>query len=285
MLGHKLCQVLAGHEVVGLVRKPVVDYEEYSQVLTGVSLVGGVDVLEEEHLAGVLREVRPEFVVNCVGLVKQLEEADDPVLGVAVNSLLPHRLGRLCADIGARLIHISTDCVFDGQRGAYTESDLPNARDFYGRSKALGETLPAETHAVTLRTSFIGRELKANTHGLIEWFLAQQGGAVSGFARVIYSGLTSLELAGVIRRIVDRDPGLTGVHQVASEPISKYDLLMLVREIYDLDIDIRRAEEPISDRSLIMDSFAEATGFVAPSWREMISRMYEDPTPYQRWKQ
>ncbi|MDH3743577.1 MAG: SDR family oxidoreductase [Acidobacteriota bacterium] len=284
MLGHKVCQLLKGHKVVGLVRGAVVQYQVFPLVFDNVSLRGEVDVLSGDRLRTVLQEEQPQFVINCVGVVKQLEEANDPCLTVAINSLLPHQLARWCGEIGARLVHISTDCVFDGSRGSYLESDVSDARDFYGRSKALGETLPAETAALTLRTSFIGRELKSRTHGLVEWFLAQSGKGVDGYANVIYSGVTSIELAKVILRLVDDRMNLSGVFQVASEPISKYDLLTLIRQAYGLEIEVRRSQTPVSDRSLVMGAFSDATGYKAPSWAQMISAMHDDPTPYEKWK-
>ena len=170
MLGHKVCQVLAssGHRVVGCLRGDVASALALGPVFEGVELVGGLDVLAGDDLEREIELRSPDVVVNAVGLVKQLEEAGDPYLAVAINSLLPHRLAGVCERTGARLIHISTDCVFDGRRGGYVETDLPNAQDLYGRSKALGETTPAEPAALTLRTSFIGRELTEPRHGLVE---------------------------------------------------------------------------------------------------------------------
>ena len=280
MLGHKVCQALTGHERFGLVRRPAARYAEYHELFDGVELVGGIDALDGDSLERAVRRLAPTAIVNCVGIVKQLEAAEDPYLAVSINSLLPHRLARLAAALGSRLVHISTDCVFDGSRGAYRETDRWNAADLYGRSKALGETTATQTAAVTLRTSFIGRELGQPTHGLVEWLLGQRGGAVNGFVRSIYSGLTSLELAAVIRRVVERHPELSGVYQVGGPAISKYDLLRLIGEIYGLDVEIRRAEEPLIDRSLVSEAFRQATGYAAPSWREMIRAMFDDPTPY-----
>lgn len=279
MLGHKVCQRLRG-EAIGLVRQPEGAYRDLGGIFDEVDLVGGVDVLAGESLERALDRLQPTAIVNCVGLVKQLEEAVDPYLAVAINSLLPHRLARFCGQANARLIHISTDCVFSGRTGGYRESDPHDVDDLYGRSKSLGETLPSERRAVTLRTSFIGRELGSSTHGLIEWFLAQNRGDVNGFERVIYSGLTSLELADVIARVLAEAPEVHGVYHVASEPISKYDLLMLVREVYGLDITVRSAQEPVCDRSLSPAAFRSATGYEAPSWSAMIRSMYEDATPY-----
>ncbi len=280
MLGHKICQRLRGHEVIGLVRREAAAYDAFPEVFAGVRLIGGVDVLRSEDLESTVREIAPRAVVNCVGLVKQLEEAEDPYLAVAINAYLPHRLARLCAELGARLVHVSTDCVFDGTRGAYRESDLTDAVDLYGRSKALGETGERESAAVTLRTSFVGRELTAPRHGLLEWFLAQDGGRVVGFDRVIYSGLTSIELSRVVQRVVDADGELHGLYQVAGAPVSKYELLRLVRRIYDLDVEIEKAAEPVCDRSLSADAFSQALGYVAPTWEEMIHQVHLDPTPY-----
>lgn len=280
MLGHKVCQAFARHERIGLVRRPAADYADHRRILAGVELVGGIDALDGDSLEIALRRLVPDAVVNCVGLVKQHEAAEDPYLAVSLNALLPHRLARLAAELGARLVHISTDCVFDGSRGRYRESDRSDATDLYGRSKALGETTSGQAAAVTLRTSFIGRELWRPTHGLLEWLLGRAGGSVNGFAGSIYSGLTALELAGVIRRVVEGHPELVGVYQVGGPPISKYDLLRLIAETYGLEIEIRRVEEPVIDRSLVTEAFRQATGYEAPSWREMIVQTYQDATPY-----
>ena len=280
MLGHKVCQAFAGDEPVGLVRRPAGDYSGRRAIFDGVRLLGGIDALAPRALEETIRELAPDVIVNCVGVVKQLAAAEDPYLAVSLNALLPHRLARLCGESGPRLVHVSTDCVFDGAKGGYRESDRVDAIDLYGRSKALGETTPGQAGAVTLRTSFVGRELGRPTHGLLEWLLARHGGAVDGFAGAIYSGLTSLELAGVIRRVVERHPELTGVYHVGGPPISKYDLLRLMVEIYGLDVEVRERGEPVIDRSLVSDRFRRATGYRAPSWREMIEKMFRDPTPY-----
>ncbi len=285
MLGHKVCQVLGRtkHEVAGTLRDDVNAHPAYRDLYREMTLLEKVDVLDDESLERAIRSVEPEFVVNCIGIVKQLPEAEDPFLSVAINSFLPHRLARLCQQRNCRLIHISTDCVFDGSKGNYLETDLTNAEDLYGRSKALGETQSSQTSALTLRTSFIGRELKASTHGLIEWFLTQGGQRVQGFAGVTYTGLTSLELAAVIGCIVDGGIELNGTRQVASEPINKYQLLCLVRDVYGLDIEIDQVTEPTFERSLIMSSFSEVMGYSAPSWKQMIVDMHQDPTPYNVW--
>ena len=280
MLGHKLCQCLSEHEIIGTVKKDTGFYDKYHHIFKNVRLIGGVDVLDNEKLEQTIRNVAPDVIINCIGIVKQLKEANNAFLSIAINSLLPHKLAILCADIGTRLITISTDCVFDGNRGGYRENDFSDARDLYGKSKFLGETASEETAAVTLRTSFIGRELMTPTHGLIEWFLAQQNKTVRGFEKAVYSGFTSIELARIIALIIKNYPDICGVYQVASKPITKYNLLHLVKEIFELDVNITSDKDFCCNLSLNMDRFTQTTGYIAPSWEEMIHMMYKDPTDY-----
>ena len=216
-------------------------------------VVAGVDVENIDSLARLLAQVRPQVVINCVGLVKQLAEADDPLQAIPINSLLPHRLARLCELVGARLVHISTDCVFAGTRGLYRETDPADAQDLYGRSKHLGEV--DRPHAVTLRTSIIGHEL-AGAHGLVGWFLAQSG-TVRGFTRAVFSGLPTVELARVIRDHVLPHPELHGLHHVSAAPISKHDLLCLVAQVYGKAITITADEQLVIDRSLDSTRFRQ----------------------------
>ena len=287
MLGHKLCQLLppAGVEVAATVRRDAAAYRRYRTVFEDVQLIGGVDALDDASLQRAVREFDPQAIVNCIGIIKQLPEAHDALLSVGINSYLPHRLARLCEQQGRRLIHISTDCVFDGRKGGYRESDPSDAEDLYGKSKFLGETLDNERAALTLRTSIIGRELTEPGHGLLEWFLAQQGKKVRGFARAIYSGLTTHELANVIALVIRKHPQLHGLCQVASEPINKYDLLCLIRDVYSVDVGIERDEAFAIDRGMVMERFLRETGYAAPDWPTMIRTMHEDPTPYSEWKQ
>ena len=147
---------------------------------------------------------------------------------IPINSLLPHRLARLCELSGARLVHISTDCIFAGDKGGYLETDPSDAIDLYGRSKFLGEV--SYRNSVTLRTSIIGHELQSS-HGLINWFLAQDK-QCKGFSQAIFSGLPTVVLAGIIRDVVIPNEDLFGVYHVASQPISKYNLLKLVADVY-----------------------------------------------------
>ena len=236
-----------------------------------LQIVSGVDVENVDHLTRLFALTRPDVVINCIGLVKQLAEADDPLAAIPINALLPHRLARLCDVAGARLIHVSTDCVFTGTKGMYLEDDASDAKDLYGRSKYLGEV--DYPHAVTLRTSIIGHELNS-AHGLVGWFLAQQGG-VKGFTRAIFSGLPTIELARVIRDVVIPSPELHGVHHVSAEPISKYELLCLVAQVYGKTIEVTPDDNLAIDRSLDSSRFRGLTGYAPPAWPELIRNMHQ----------
>jgi dTDP-4-dehydrorhamnose reductase len=234
-------------------------------------VVTGIDVLNGDILASLFAAVRPDAVVNCVGIVKQLTEADDPLVAIPINSLLPHRLARLCAAGGARLIHVSTDCVFSGSKGMYTEDDPSDATDLYGRSKYLGEV--DYPNAVTLRTSIIGHEL-TGAHGLVQWFLSQRG-TVRGFTKAVFSGLPTVELASVIHQFVLPDDGLHGVYHVSAMPIDKCTLLGLVAEEYKHAIDVVPDGNVVIDRSLDSSRFRSVTGYAPAPWHELIARMRE----------
>lgn len=235
------------------------------------NLVCGVDVENIDSLTGLFAHLRPDAVINCIGLVKQLAEADDPLAAIPINALLPHRLARLCDVAGARFIHMSTDCVFAGTKGNYLESDIPDAQDLYGRSKLLGEVVAAP-HAITLRTSIIGHEL-ASAHGLVGWFLAQSG-SVKGYQRAIFSGFPTVELACIIRDHVLPNPQLHGLYQVSAAPIDKLALLKLLAAEYGCSTEIVPDDKIVIDRSLDSSRFRQVTGYTPPDWPELVRRMH-----------
>ena len=281
MLGHKLVQALAAHfDTWTTVRGSAAAYERY-RLIDGAQVIAGIDAHTFEDVIAAFATVRPQAVINCIGIIKQLPTAADPILNLTINSLLPHRLQQLCRATGARLIHFSTDCVFSGRTGRYTEDDPSDALDLYGRSKFLGET--SGEGALTIRSSVIGREL-STTSGLVEWFLSQRGGVVRGYTRAIYSGFTTLVMARVVRSVLCEQPALCGTVQISSEPISKYELLGLLREAYGVPIDIVPDDSVQIDRTLDSSRFRRLTGFVPPSWREMIEELAADKTPYEEWK-
>lgn len=271
MLGNAMLRYFAAtgqHHVAGSARSAagvrMLAPDLQSRVITGV------DVENVDSLARLLAQLRPHVVINCVGLIKQLTEADDPLQAIPINALLPHRLARLCLLAGARLVHISTDCVFAGSRSLYREQDPADAQDLYGRSKHLGEV--DYPNAVTLRTSIIGHEL-AGAHGLVSWFLAQAG-AVRGFTRAVFSGLPTVELARVISDHVLPHPELHGLHHVSAAPISKYELLRLIAQTYGKTIEITPDEGLVIDRSLDSSRFRSLTNYNPPGWPELVRSMH-----------
>jgi len=233
------------------------------------NIIKGVDLTTSDALIKLYSEVRPNIVINCVGVVKQLEDANDTLITIPVNTLLPHRLARVGDLYGAKLIHISTDCVFSGKEGYYTENDIPDAKDLYGISKHLGEVIYSNT--VVLRTSIIGHELNTS-HSLVNWFLSQEG-KVKGFTKAIFSGLPTVELARVIEEYVLPNKKLEGLYHVSSLPINKFDLLNLIKKQYNKDITIEESDSLVIDRSLNSSKFRTATGYNPPSWPDLVKLM------------
>lgn len=232
-------------------------------------IIVGIDVEKHDDLTDLMNRVRPQVIINCIGLIKQLAQAEDPLAALPINALLPHRLARLAELAGARLIHVSTDCVFKGQKGDYSESHVPDATDLYGRSKLLGEV--DRPNAVTLRTSIIGHEL-ASAHGLVEWFLAQKG-PVKGYQRAVFSGLPTVELARVVRDHVLPRPDMRGVWHISSEPVNKYELLQMLKKAYGKSIKIVPDEQLVIDRSLNSKRFQVETGWRPAPWSDLIEGM------------
>jgi dTDP-4-dehydrorhamnose reductase len=270
MLGHQLLKSWQSlHDLRVTLRGSADKYGQYG-LFTGDNAFFGVDVLDFDSISAAVQAFKPEAIVNAVGIVKQRSEASDAILSIEVNSLLPHRLSQLCSETGARLVHLSTDCVFSGSKGMYTEEDLEDARDLYGRSKLLGEV--GDKSSVTLRSSIIGMELSRNK-SLIEWFLAQRG-EVSGFTRAIYSGFTTVEMARIINKVLTEHPDLHGVWQVASDPIDKFSLLeILQNQLGDGRRTLTRNDDFVCDRSLNGQRFSKRVGYETPSWETMLEEL------------
>ena len=267
MLGHAVYDVLSkspGLEVFGASRSRMPKDWRADRLLSGVN------ALDQDDLLRAIRFSRPDVIINAVGVIKQLESAKDPLVVVPINTLLPHRLAALAETVGARLVHVSTDCVFTGAKGDYRESDLSDATDLYGASKHMGEVVDRKA-AITLRTSIIGRELHS-ANGLIEWFL-QAERRVKGFRRAIFSGLPTVELAEVIRDHVLPRPELYGLYHVSAEPISKLELLELASEIFARPAEFDPVDEPRIDRSLNSDRFRAETGYTPAAWRDLLTKM------------
>ena len=283
MLGHKLFQILHSRfpQVYCTTREDVHKHPfDKVELLQGCDVITRVDVTETDKLFKLLQSHRPDYIINCVGIIKQRDEAKMPIPSITLNSLLPHQLAVMAKKWNGRVIHFSTDCVFSGKRGFYSETDVSDAEDLYGRSKYLGEV--STENALTLRTSIIGHELVRH-RSLLDWFLSQNNKSVRGFTKVIYSGITTNQMAEVITMVLQKFPTLSGLFQVVSEPISKYRLLCLFRDAYGLKLEIIPDDKEVLDRSMEGDKFLRTTGYVSPSWPELVSELAQDNTPYDRW--
>jgi dTDP-4-dehydrorhamnose reductase len=272
MLGHQLLKSLSGrHEIKVTLRQNQGAYQAGALFFEGNSFFG-IDVRSLERLTEVCAEFRPEVIINAVGIVKQRPTAKESIPSLEINSLLPHRLAVLCKAMGARLIHLSTDCVFSGKKGSYQESDPSDAEDLYGKTKYLGEL--HENHCLTLRTSIIGREL-SRKKSLFEWFMAQKR-TVSGFSRALYNGFTTIEMARIIDLMLVQHPEASGVWQVSSEPIDKCTLLKLFREKTGKDVEIIADKSFVCDRTLDSTRFRTAFAYTPPAWDAMISELAKE---------
>lgn len=281
MLGHKLVQVWKEKfDVWATVRDNFENYKKF-QIFDRQKTLENIDVGNIEALEKIVKKIQPDVIVNAVGIIKQIKDSKDIIKTLNTNAVFPHQLAEIAKKYNARLICISTDCVFDGKEGNYTEDDVPNADDLYGKSKNLGEVI--NQNCLTIRTSIIGRELQTK-HSLVEWFLSNNGKKVKGFVNAIYSGFPTVYLAEILENIIVNHKKIFGLYHVSSEPINKFELLKLLKNAYKIDIEIERFEDFYIDRSLNSAKFREATGFVPPFWKELIGKMADDPTPYDDWK-
>ncbi|HKX28480.1 MAG TPA: SDR family oxidoreductase [Blastocatellia bacterium] len=284
MLGHKMFQILRERfpDTHGAIRSSINDprWRKVTLFQRG-NVIDHFDAAETARARKILLDLRPQVIVNCVGLIKQRSEAKDAAANIALNALLPHQLAEICGEYGARLIQISTDCIFSGSRGNYTEEDPSDAEDLYGRTKYLGEV--ARENTLTLRTSIIGREL-IHRQSLLEWFLSQNSAKVRGFKHAWYSGVTTNHLAEAVGDLIQKFPGMSGLYQLTSPTITKYELLCLLREAYQLHIEIVPDESFYCNRSLDGDKFNRETGYQSPPWPTLVERLVDDPTPYQLWR-
>lgn len=275
MIGSAMFRVLSstvGWIVYGTIRTTVA--KSFFDPHQAKQLIDGIDIDRFDDVVRVMGQVKPDVVINCIGLTKHHANCNDPLQAIPINALLPHRLAHLCAAASARLIHISTDCVFAGTHGNYSEADQGDATDIYGKAKLLGEiTYP---HTVTLRTSTIGHELQS-TYGLLEWFLSQTS-SCKGFTRAIFSGLPNTVFAQVVRDYVIPNVQLSGLYHVGADAINKYDLLRLIASMYSKRIEIIRDDSFVINRSFSSERFSNTTGYTAPKWLDLIQAMHDHHT-------
>lgn len=273
MLGYSLFSNLSEHanlSVFGTVRS--ITGKEHFFKDTQQQLISGVDAYDIGSLEQAVAEVAPDVVINCVGLIKQHGISKQHIDAVKINALLPHELANICDQVNAKLIHFSTDCVFTGDKGLYSEGSLPDARDLYGKSKCLGEV--GYGKHLTLRTSIIGHEL-ASSVSLVDWFLSQ-GESTKGFSKAVFSGLPTCYIAKLLVEYILPNPEVAGLLHLSAEPIDKYTLLKLIAEQYQKQITIAESQELVIDRSLNSDKFRQLTQFSPPAWSDLVEYMHAD---------
>jgi dTDP-4-dehydrorhamnose reductase len=269
MFGHQVFKTLRdSHDVGVTLHQPLFTYKQFG-LFDETNAFGGIDVCSFESLVEVFSKFKPQAVINAVGFVKQRDNTRETLPNLEINALLPHRVAKLCGISGARLIHISTDCVFSGLNGMRTEADTCAANDLYGRTKYLGEVTGSS--CFTIRTSIIGLEL-LRKRSLVEWFLAQDG-VVKGFRRAIYTGFTTVELSRIVGMLLERFPNAEGLYHVSSEQIDKYSLLCLLRERFGRKIEIVPDDALVIDRSLDSSKFRREFNYMPPSWSDMVAQM------------
>jgi dTDP-4-dehydrorhamnose reductase len=273
MLGYSLFSNLSEfpeYDVYGTVRS--LEDKERFFINHSSKIISNVDVSRQDDLEVAIANVKPNIVINCIGLIKQQGISKQYVDAISINSLLPHSLAVICDRFDAKLIHFSTDCVFTGNKGDYLESDMPDAQDLYGKSKCLGEVNYG--HHLTLRTSIIGHELSSNV-SLIDWFLSQKD-KTKGFSKAIFSGLPTCVVAKILAEKIIPNKCLTGLYQLSVDPIDKYSLLKLVASIYDKKIDIEESEELVINRSLNSEPLRKSIDLTVPTWESLITDMHSD---------
>jgi dTDP-4-dehydrorhamnose reductase len=276
MVGHTLIkQLSAKHEVFTILRDKM-DLQSskfFEKILKKDRCVLIDDINQYENLNIIIKQISPDIIINCIGVIKQRNDIKNTLNMIRINSLLPHILNDICHTNKIKLIHLSTDCVFSGNKGNYKESDNPDPIDKYGESKLLGEI--NEGSSLTIRTSFIGPEL-FNKKSLFEWIKSQKNTEIDGFENAIYSGLTTLTFAQVIENIIDKHLDLSGVWQVSSDSISKFELIKMINQKFNLNIKINRNSSFQCNRSLNSSKFKKKTAIKIPSWESMINNLYND---------
>jgi dTDP-4-dehydrorhamnose reductase len=277
MLGHRATALLSQrHDVVGTLRSPDPLLKRFAP---RAQLVTGVSVESPETVSALIDDLRPDAVINCIGIVKQKSEAHEAIPSIRTNSLFPHQVAEMCQAAGARFVHVSTDCVFTGDKGGYLESDAPDAPDLYGRSKLLGEVLDV-AGAVTVRTSIVGWELSHAT-GVLEWFAGKRGGSCDGYTKAVFSGLATSDLVDVFERLCSEWRDLDGLWHVSTDPISKYELLKTLDAALGWRVEIDPKDEPVIDRSLDSTRFRSRTGWSPRPWAETVVRLAAEREVYE----
>lgn len=279
LIGHKLFEIL-GQRFDNVIAVLHGSKDRFSAcgLFEGGNVVDNIDVRDFDAVTSMLEAKGADVILNCAGITKRRPEVNIPLIAITVNSLFPHRLADWAGERGKRVIHFSTDCVFDGADGPYTEESPTTGKDAYGKTKALGEI--DYPHSLTLRSSFIGRELSVHSE-LLDWFLAQRGQIIKGFTNAMYSGVSTQVLSRIVGDIIEKHPGLGGLYQLSvAEAISKYDLLCLARDAFGVDVEIIPDGDFVSKPILDSTKLRGEIPLDIPTWPEMMARLAADTKLY-----
>lgn len=275
MIGHKMYQIISkfNEDTWVTLRNDMSTYT-FSNIYKYEKVIDNIDLLDFKNLLNKLNEIKPDIIVNACGVTIRRGIEKIKFYSILLNSALPHFLNEWVASNNKRLIHFSTDCVFSGRKGDYLDSDIKDAYDLYGSTKSLGEIIDSK-FAITLRGSMIGRELENKTE-LLEWFLKQKNKNIKGFSEVIYSGITTVKMAEIVLRIINYYPNLTGIYNISSKPISKFDLLKLCNEHFDINAIIEMDDSYTSNKNLLSDKFYNEISIEQPNWIDLIRQLKDD---------
>lgn len=275
MIGHKMFLSLQrkNFKVYGTLKKTIQPYDRF-QIFTQENCIQNIDVTDRNSVEKILMQIRPDAILNCVGITLRKAEISDEIYCQNVNAEFPHFLNAWVIKNNSYLIHFSTDCVFSGKDGPYVEESSKSASDIYGRTKAAGEVIDS-SNCLTLRGSMIGRELVGKTE-LLEWALSKKEQTIKGFSKAMYSGVTTGVMANLVADLLVQKEKLSGLYQVSSQPISKYDLLKQINYAFELNMRIVEDATYASQKILISDKLKRKIGFVCPGWFEMVDELTKD---------
>jgi len=280
LIGHKLFEKLPAQfdKVYAVMHRTREELKQFDLFRDNPNVIYNVDVLEFKKLTGILTALQADVVLNCVGITKRKEEINIPSLAIETNSLYPHKLADWAKENNARVIHFSTDCVFDGSIGDYDEDSPTTGKDAYGLTKAMGEI--RYDHCLTIRSSFIGQELLGKSE-LLEWFLNQKSPTIKGFTKAFYSGVSTIYMCKVVADIIKNYPDISDLHTLARPtPISKYDLLCLAKEAYGSDVEIIPDDSFEIMPTLNGSKLAKKMNLEVPSWKEMMHELASENKNY-----
>ena len=275
MIGHKMYQTISKiHKDTWVtLRKSLTSYS-YSEIYNPAKVIDNIDLINFQTISNQLNKINPDIVVNACGITIRRGIETLKSNSIILNSALPHFLNEWVTSNNKRLIHFSTDCVFTGAKGDYLDNDNKDACDLYGSTKSMGEVIDSK-YAITLRGSMIGSELENKTE-LFEWFLKQKNKKIKGFNKVIYSGVTTTKMAEIVLKLIDQFPNLSGVYNISSKPISKFELLKLWNKLFDIDANIEIDNSYTSNKNLISDNFYRTISMEQPDWVELSSQLNID---------